>query len=93
MVTGRRHRSKMRCRAGGSLRETRIARISGGRRGARCRSAFTPPSPEVFLLDDITAELHPATGHAIPRLSHETEVADRPETAVGPVGGRLLPVS
>jgi iron complex transport system ATP-binding protein len=54
------------------LRAARIDRISGGEaRRAMLARAFAT-EPEVFLLDEPTADLDPAAAHAVMRLLRET---------------------
>lgn len=55
-----------------SLRSARVDRISGGEaRRAMLARAFTT-EPEVFLLDEPTADLDPAASHAIMHLLRDT---------------------
>ena len=59
------------------LRTARVDRISGGEaRRAMLARAFAT-EPEVFLLDEPTADLDPAASHAIMRLLRETADAGR----------------
>jgi iron complex transport system ATP-binding protein len=60
-----------------ALRGARVDRISGGeaRRAMLARTFAT--EPEVFLLDEPTADLDPAASHAIMRLLRETANAGR----------------
>jgi iron complex transport system ATP-binding protein len=64
-------RAMLRCGVEG-LRHARIDRISGGevRRAMLARVFAT--GPEIFLLDEPTADLDPAASHAILRLLRET---------------------
>ena len=60
-----------------ALREARVDRISGGEvRRAMLARAFAT-EPEVFLLDEPTADLDPAASHAIMRLLRATADAGR----------------
>jgi iron complex transport system ATP-binding protein len=60
-----------------ALRTARVDRISGGEaRRAMLARAFAT-EPEVFLLDEPTADLDPAASHAIMRLLRETAGAGR----------------
>jgi iron complex transport system ATP-binding protein len=65
-----------------ALRTARVDRISGGeaRRAMLARSFAT--EPEVFLLDEPTADLDPAASHAIMRLLRATADAGRTVVAV-----------
>ncbi len=59
------------------LRAARIDRLSGGEaRRAMLARAFAT-EPEMFLLDEPTADLDPAAAHAIMRLLRETAEAGR----------------
>jgi ABC-type cobalamin/Fe3+-siderophores transport system ATPase subunit len=60
-----------------ALRTARVDRISGGeaRRAMLARTFAT--EPEVFLLDEPTADLDPAASHAIMRLLRMTADAGR----------------
>jgi iron complex transport system ATP-binding protein len=59
------------------LRAARIDRISGGEaRRAMLARAFAT-EPEVFLLDEPTADLDPAAAHAVMRLLRETAESGR----------------
>ncbi len=59
------------------LRDTRIDRMSGGEaRRAMLARAFAT-EPDVFLLDEPTADLDPAAAHAIMRLLRQTAEAGR----------------
>jgi iron complex transport system ATP-binding protein len=59
------------------LRSARVDRISGGEaRRAMLARAFAT-EPEVFLLDEPTADLDPAASHAIMRLLRSTADAGR----------------
>jgi iron complex transport system ATP-binding protein len=60
-----------------ALRAARIDRISGGeaRRAMLARTFAT--EPEALLLDEPTADLDPASSHAIMRLLRDTAVAGR----------------
>lgn len=60
-----------------ALRKARVDRISGGeaRRAMLARVFVT--EPQVFLLDEPTADLDPAASHAIMRLLRETADAGR----------------
>src|SRR4029077_2983459 len=59
------------------LRTARVDRISGGEaRRAMLARAFAT-EPEVFLLDEPTADLDPAAAHAIMRLLRTTADAGR----------------
>jgi iron complex transport system ATP-binding protein len=59
------------------LRDARVDRISGGeaRRAMLARTFAT--EPDVFLLDEPTADLDPAASHAIMRLLRATADAGR----------------
>ena len=58
-----------------ALRQARIDRISGGEaRRAQLARVFAT-EPEMFLLDEPTADLDPAASHAILRLLRETAEA------------------
>jgi iron complex transport system ATP-binding protein len=60
-----------------ALRKARVDRISGGEvRRAMLARAFAT-EPEVFLLDEPTADLDPAASHAIMRLLRATADAGR----------------
>jgi iron complex transport system ATP-binding protein len=60
-----------------ALRAARVDRISGGEaRRAMLARAFAT-EPEVFLLDEPTADLDPAASHAIMRLLRSTAEAGR----------------
>jgi iron complex transport system ATP-binding protein len=60
-----------------TLRAARVDRISGGEaRRAMLARAFAT-EPEVFLLDEPTADLDPAASHAIMRLLRTTADAGR----------------
>ena len=60
-----------------ALRDTRIDRISGGEmRRAMLARAFAT-EPEVFLLDEPTADLDPAAAHDVMRLLRRTANAGR----------------
>ncbi len=59
------------------LRAARIDRVSGGEaRRAMLARAFAT-EPEVFLLDEPTADLDPAAAHAVMRLLRETAESGR----------------
>jgi len=59
------------------LRAARIDRVSGGEaRRAMLARAFAT-EPEVFLLDEPTADLDPAAAHAVTRLLRETAESGR----------------
>ncbi len=59
------------------LRSARVDRISGGEaRRAMLARAFAT-EPDVFLLDEPTADLDPAASHAILRLLRETAASGR----------------
>jgi iron complex transport system ATP-binding protein len=59
------------------LRAARIDRVSGGEaRRAMLARAFAT-EPEVFLLDEPTADLDPAAAHAVMRLLRETAGSGR----------------
>jgi iron complex transport system ATP-binding protein len=60
-----------------TLRKARVDRVSGGEvRRAMLARAFAT-EPEVFLLDEPTADLDPAASHAIMRLLRATADAGR----------------
>jgi len=60
------------------LRDARVDRISGGQaRRAMLARAFAT-EPEVFLLDEPTADLDPAAAHAIMALLRDTAHGPRP---------------
>jgi iron complex transport system ATP-binding protein len=58
-----------------ALRDARIDRISGGEARRAMLARVFATEPEVFLLDEPTADLDPAASHAIPRLLRETAEA------------------
>jgi iron complex transport system ATP-binding protein len=59
------------------LRHARIVSISGAGRRVRCwLPTVFATEPEVFPLDEPTADLDPAASHAIPRLSRERAGAE-----------------
>ncbi len=59
------------------LRDRRVDRISGGEaRRAMLARAFAT-EPDVFLLDEPTADLDPAAAHSVMRLLRETAEAGR----------------
>jgi iron complex transport system ATP-binding protein len=63
-----------------ALRATRVDRISGGEARRAMLARVFATEPEVFLLDEPTADLDPAASHAIMRLLRTT--ADAGRTAV-----------
>ena len=58
-----------------ALRQARIDRISGGEARRAMLARVFATEPEMFLLDEPTADLDPAAGHAILRLLRETAEA------------------
>ena len=58
-----------------ALRQERIDRISGGEARRVMLARVFATEPEVFLLDEPTADLDPAASHAILRLLRETAEA------------------
>jgi iron complex transport system ATP-binding protein len=58
-----------------ALRNARIDRISGGEARRAMLSRAFATEPEMFLLDEPTADLDPAASHAILRLLRETAEA------------------
>jgi iron complex transport system ATP-binding protein len=58
-----------------ALRDARIDRISGGEARRAMLARVFATEPEVFLLDEPTADLDPAASHAILRLLRETAEA------------------
>ena len=58
-----------------ALREARIDRISGGEARRAMLARVFATEPEMFLLDEPTADLDPAASHAILRLLRETAEA------------------
>ncbi len=58
-----------------ALRNARIDRISGGEARRAMLARVFATEPEVFLLDEPTADLDPAASHAILRLLRETAEA------------------
>jgi iron complex transport system ATP-binding protein len=55
-----------------ALRQARIDRISGGEARRAMLARVFATEPEVFLLDEPTADLDPAASHAVLRLLRET---------------------
>ena len=60
-----------------ALRATRVDRISGGEARRAMLARVFATEPEVFLLDEPTADLDPAASHAIMRLLRATADAGR----------------
>jgi iron complex transport system ATP-binding protein len=58
-----------------ALRQARIDRISGGEARRAMLARVFATEPEMFLLDEPTADLDPAASHAILRLLRETAEA------------------
>jgi len=58
-----------------ALRDARIDRISGGEARRAMLARVFATEPEMFLLDEPTADLDPAASHAILRLLRETAEA------------------
>ena len=58
-----------------ALRNARIDRISGGEARRAMLARVFATEPEMFLLNEPTADLDPATSRAIPRLSRDTAEA------------------
>jgi iron complex transport system ATP-binding protein len=64
------------------LRNARIDRISGGEARRAMLARVFATEPEMFLLDEPTADLDPAASHAILRLLRETAEAGAAVTVV-----------
>lgn len=60
-----------------ALRAARIDRISGGEARSAMRARAFATEPDVFLLDEPTADLDPTASHAIMRLLRQTAGAGR----------------
>jgi len=59
------------------LRAARIDRVSGGEARRAMLARVFATEPEVFLLDEPTADLDPAAAHAVMRLLRETAESGR----------------
>ncbi len=74
------------------LRDARVDRISGGQaRRAMLARAFAT-EPEVFLLDEPTADLDPAAAHEVMALLRDTAHGASGDTAQGAPGRSVLVV-
>ena len=60
-----------------TLRQARVDRISGGEARRAMLARVFATEPEVFLLDEPTADLDPAASHAVMRLLRTTADAGR----------------
>src|SRR6185312_13782095 len=60
-----------------ALRDARIDRISGGEARRAMLARVFATEPEVFLLDEPTADLDPAAAHAVMRLLRATAETGR----------------
>ena len=65
-----------------ALRDARVDRISGGEARRAMLARVFATEPEMFLLDEPTADLDPAASHAILRLLRETAEAGAAVVAV-----------
>lgn len=74
-------RAMLRCGIEG-LRDARIDRISGGEARRAMLARVFATEPEMFLLDEPTADLDPAASHAIARLLRDTAEAGAAVVAV-----------